>query len=246
MKDPSKTNAELIEEISVLKQRIRELEKSEAESKQVEAALWESEEKYRVLFDGINDAVFLHDMDDEGLPGRFLQANDVACRRLGYTREELLSLTPRDITMPEEYERIADKRMGIASHGDILVETIHVTKDGLNIPVESNIRKFQYFNRQVALSISRDITDRKQAEEERERLIAELQKALSEVKKLSGLLPICASCKKIRDDKGYWNQIESYIRDRSEAEFSHGICPDCAKELYPELIYEKEQVDEKG
>jgi len=63
----------------------------------------------------------------------------------------------------------------------------------------------------------------------------EKEKALMEVKKLTGLLPICASCKKIRDDKGYWNQIELYIRDRSEAEFSHGICPDCAKKLYPEL-----------
>ncbi len=83
---------------------------------------------------------------------------------------------------------------------------------------------------------------RKQAEEERERLITELQKALSEVKKLSGLLPICASCKNIRDDKGYWNQIESYIRDHSEAEFSHGLCPDCAKKLYPEL-YKEMQAD---
>ena len=72
-------------------------------------------------------------------------------------------------------------------------------------------------------------------EKERENLILELTEALSEVKKLSGMLPICASCKKIRDDKGYWNQIESYIGDHSEAEFSHGICPDCAKKLYPEF-----------
>ena len=63
----------------------------------------------------------------------------------------------------------------------------------------------------------------------------EKEKALLEVKKLTGLLPICASCKKIRDDKGYWNQIELYIRDRSEVEFSHGICPECAKKLYPDL-----------
>ena len=62
-----------------------------------------------------------------------------------------------------------------------------------------------------------------------------LQKALAEVKKLSGLLPICASCKKVRDDKGYWNQIESYIRDRSEVDFSHSICPECAEKLYPDL-----------
>lgn len=63
----------------------------------------------------------------------------------------------------------------------------------------------------------------------------EKEKALLEVKILSGFLPICASCKKIRDDQGYWNQIEAYIRDHSEAEFSHSICPDCAKELYPDL-----------
>ncbi|RWX51762.1 Cache domain-containing protein [Candidatus Electrothrix marina] len=66
-----------------------------------------------------------------------------------------------------------------------------------------------------------------------------LQEAMSKVKVLSGFLPICASCKKIRDDKGYWNQIESYIREHSEADFSHGICPDCAKKLYPELYEEK-------
>ena len=67
----------------------------------------------------------------------------------------------------------------------------------------------------------------------------ELQKALSEIKTLSGLLPICASCKKIRDDKGYWNQIELYIRDHTEAEFSHSLCPICAEKLYGELIKEK-------
>jgi len=64
---------------------------------------------------------------------------------------------------------------------------------------------------------------------------ADLEKALSEVKLLSGFLPICASCKKIRDDKGCWNQIESYIQQHSEAEFSHSICPECAKKLYPEF-----------
>ncbi len=68
----------------------------------------------------------------------------------------------------------------------------------------------------------------------------ELQKAITEVKILSGLLPICASCKKIRGDDGYWNQIEEYIRDHSEANFSHGICPECAHKLYPDLINKKE------
>lgn len=73
------------------------------------------------------------------------------------------------------------------------------------------------------------------AERVRDQLIVELKKAISEIKQLSGFLPICSHCKKIRDDKGYWNQIESYIRDHSNAEFSHGICPDCVKKYYPDF-----------
>ena len=83
-----------------------------------------------------------------------------------------------------------------------------------------------------------NISARIKAENAKGELIGDLQEALDKVNLLGGLLPICASCKKIRDDKGYWNQIETYIRDHSEAEFSHGICPDCAKKLYPEF-YDK-------
>jgi PAS domain-containing protein len=94
----------------------------------------------------------------------------------------------------------------------------------------------------VRMQIATDITDRKKTEEEREQLITQLEEALAKIKTLSGFLPICSSCKRIRDDKGYWNQIESYIRDHSEAEFSHGICPECAKKLYPDFVDENGQV----
>jgi hypothetical protein len=80
----------------------------------------------------------------------------------------------------------------------------------------------------------RDITRKKQEELEKEYLIAKLQKALDEVRNLEGMLPICSWCKKIRDDKGYWNQIESYIAKRSNASFSHSICDECLKTHYPE------------
>jgi PAS domain S-box-containing protein len=80
-----------------------------------------------------------------------------------------------------------------------------------------------------------DITDRRLIEDANKNLIKKLQNAFDEVNTLSGLLPICFSCKNIRDDKGYWNKIESYIRSHSKVEFSHGICPDCAQELYPEF-----------
>jgi Na+/melibiose symporter-like transporter len=82
--------------------------------------------------------------------------------------------------------------------------------------------------------IQLEMEERKRAEIAKDNLIVELRDALRKVRTLSGLLPICASCKSIRDDTGYWNQIESYIRSHSEAEFTHGICPDCAKKLYPD------------
>jgi PAS domain S-box-containing protein len=84
-----------------------------------------------------------------------------------------------------------------------------------------------------------DITKRKQAEEEREKLINELQETIEEIKTLRGILPLCSFCKKIRDDKGYWEQVDVYIHKHSQADISHSICPDCAKEHYPDLdIYD--------
>ena len=82
--------------------------------------------------------------------------------------------------------------------------------------------------------ISKNITERKRVETEREELIASLKAALAQVRTLSGLLPICAHCKKVWDDDGYWTQIETYIRDHSRADFTHGICPDCARRHFPE------------
>ena len=78
-----------------------------------------------------------------------------------------------------------------------------------------------------------EIIEREKAEEERNQLIAQLREALAKIKTLTGLLPICSACKKIRNDRGIWEQIEIYIRDHSDADFSHSICPECMKKLYP-------------
>jgi len=86
-----------------------------------------------------------------------------------------------------------------------------------------------------ALNLKKEIDRRKNREQELLNLNKELKDSIETIKTLRGLIPICASCKKIRDDKGYWNQIETYIQKHSEAEFSHGICPECARKLYPEL-----------
>lgn len=86
----------------------------------------------------------------------------------------------------------------------------------------------------AAIETLQDITELKKIEEERERLNIKLQDALDKIKTLSGLIPICAGCKKIRDDKGYWNHLEEYLEEHSDASFSHGLCPECFKQYFQE------------
>jgi HAMP domain-containing protein len=100
-----------------------------------------------------------------------------------------------------------------------------------SIALRENEEKLKRINKQLR----EEITERKQAEDERNKVIAQLKDAILKIKTLTGLLPICAACKKIRNDKGAWEQIETYIRDHSEANFSHSICPDCMKKLYPDF-----------
>jgi PAS domain S-box-containing protein len=125
----------------------------------------------------------------------------------------------------------------ISGLGRDITDRVHAERalqksyDELDLRVKERTADLARANDQLRLQIE----ERKKAEDEKEKLIVELKKALGEVKTLGGLLPICASCKKIRDDQGYWNQLEDYIQKHSEAEFSHSVCPDCAKILYPEL-----------
>jgi PAS domain S-box-containing protein len=116
-------------------------------------------------------------------------------------------------------------------------EGSRVTKDGREVHLAISVSPIKNSVGKIigASMIARDIHERKRHEQERERLIGELQAALSEVKALHGLLPICASCKKIRDDQGYWTQVEVYLTENSSAEFTHGICPECEKHYREQL-----------
>jgi len=116
-------------------------------------------------------------------------------------------------------------------------ETIRVRKDRTPIEISVTLSPIKDATGKVVgvSTVGRDITESKREEQERLRLIQELTDALAQVKTLSGLLPICAGCKKIRDDQGYWQQVETYIKQRSNAHFTHSLCPDCVHRLYPEL-----------
>ncbi len=135
-----------------------------SDRREAEEALRQSEAEYTVLFESINDAVFVHRVSEDGTPGRFIQINDEAWQRLGYTREELLRMTPADIVDPESYQELTAKRAELLAHKKAVFEGVHVTKDARRIIVESNVRLFPCRGELAALSISRDITERKQAE----------------------------------------------------------------------------------
>jgi DNA repair exonuclease SbcCD ATPase subunit len=112
----------------------------------------------------------------------------------------------------------------------------HLALRQLQQQLEAQKRQLEAQN----VQLQQEIAERQRAEAEREQLIGQLQEALANIKTLRGLIPICAACKKIRDDTGYWNQLEGYLHTHTEAEFSHGICPECVRRLYPDLADEME------
>jgi len=204
--------------------------------KRAEEELKVSETRYRRLFETAQDGILILDADT----GQINDVNPFLIDMLGYTRKEFLGKRLWEIGAFKDIEASKAAFEELQRKGYVRYEDLPLkTRDGREIAVEFVSNRYLVNHHEVIQCNIRDITDRKKAEEERERLILKLRDALSRVRTLSGMLPICASCKKIRNDKGYWEQIETYLRDHSEAEFTHGICPDCAKKLYPEFHAKK-------
>lgn len=215
-----------------LLQKVRQFEKEVFERKRAEAGLRESESKFRSVAQSAKDAIILADSR-----GNIMFYNAAAQTMFGYTEKEIVgcSLT---MLMPLEFRDSHSEGLKLAAAGRSSIngktfETKAIDKQGREFPIELSISSWQSDSDFFLTGIVRDISKRKQIEAERDQLIKSLQDSLAKLKTLSGLLPICASCKKIRDDKGYWNRIETYIQEHSEAEFSHGICPECVQKLYP-------------
>jgi PAS domain S-box-containing protein len=201
--------------------------------KLAEEALNESEEKFRLAFNHANSGMCLVDCK-----GNLLQVNDKMTEIFGYSKSELERMTVNDLAISEDMELstqfMSQAIQGISDNETFEKRYCHHQGHIICCLVASSLvhdAKGQplYFISQVL-----DITERKLIEAERERLISDLQSAIEQIKTLRGIVPICANCKKIRDDKGYWQQVEAYVSKYTEAKFSHGICPDCMTTLYPE------------
>ena len=204
-----------------------------AEVKASQTALSQSEWRYRHMVESASDIVCT--LDDQGY---FTYVNRPITKISGYTEDELIGRHFTEIVSPEWKNRVL-KTCIIEPrefHEESVMEFPIETKSGGVCWVEQTIAPIVEEGEIAGFQgIARDITARKKIEDERENLIQELQDALAKIKTLSGLLPICSACKKVRDDNGYWSQIETYISAHSDADFSHSICPDCIKQLYPEL-----------
>jgi len=158
--------------------------------------------------------------------GYFKRLNPAWERTLGWSRAELMARPFIEFVHPDDRERTLRQNAAVRGGGQALgFENRYLCKDG----------SFRWFlwnaapdsNGRVIYSVARDVTERKRAEEERERLLSELQTALAEVRTLREILPICSYCRRVRDDENYWHSVETYISEHTSTRFSHGICPSC-------------------
>jgi PAS domain S-box-containing protein len=188
-----------------------------------------------IVIDAINSTVGGLIITD--LNGAVRFANPSFCRMFDYTHDEVIGENAAALFFTKEIRTFSDVVAIVDLSKDDTQEFVAKSKEGRRFVVEVSASNVTSSTGQLAGRMASfiDITRRKEIEADREKLIDKLQDALAKIKTLRGIIPICAACKKIRDDKGYWNQLESYIKEHSEADFSHGICPECAKELYPEL-----------
>lgn len=212
------------------------LARSQQELQSMNSKLSALSEEQRLLLAHTKDFIYRHDPS-----GRISYVSPAVEQVTGFRPDEWLShfsqhFTENPVNRNDHAVTEAMLRTGTAGP-PYIVEVKH--KEGSTVWLEINKQPYSIDGRVAGfIGVARDITPRMKLEGERERLIAELQEALAGIRTLKGLLPICASCKKVRDDKGYWSQIEAYISEHSDAEFTHGLCPECAQKLYPGY-YEK-------
>ena len=196
------------------------------------AALQAQEQLYHTLVDRLPEAVFLKDE-----LGTYLSCNPRFARDIGRTQEEIVGHRDDDLFPTALADQFGIEDRQVIDSGDVVTAEV----DGLQNGAPQRIRTQRVLvpgppGKQWILGVYSDVTEHAQLIKSRETVITELQTALRNVKRLSGLIPICAGCKRIRNDRGYWEQVEQYVHDHSEAEFSHGLCPECMAQYYPDDV----------
>lgn len=168
------------------------------------------------------------------LTGIIRFANPAFCRMFAYYSDDVIGKDAGELFSSKEIRGFSDVIAILDISRDFSQEFIVERTTGKSLIVEVSASDVTTFSGKIVGRMASfiDITERKTIENDRKQLIKKLQHALDTIKVLKGIIPICASCKKIRDDKGYWNILETYLKEHSEAIFSHGICPDCSEKLY--------------
>jgi PAS domain S-box-containing protein len=212
-----------------------ELQSEIGERKRVEDELRRTETFLASLVDNIPDMIFVKDPAEL----RFVLFNKAAEELLGYTRSEMIGKNDYDFFPRDEADFFTNKDREVLTTGqllDIPEESIQTRHKGGRL---LHTKKIPLLDEQGSppylVGISEDITERKRLEKEKEALIVQLQSSLARLKTLEGILPICAHCKKIRDEQGEWQPVEVYVGVRTNVGFSHGICPACLDKHYPQF-----------
>ncbi len=174
------------EELEKYRTHLEDLvEKRTEELEEANKALAGSEEKFRELFNRADDMITLVELNENGMPGNFIEVNDVATQRLGYTREEFMNMTPADIVAPEKLSEIPKNAIMMTKTDCVRFEIVHKTKKGAKIPVEVVNHVFKLKGKNVALAVSRDITERKKHEEELKKLVVDLKCSNEELERFA-------------------------------------------------------------
>ncbi|MEJ2696472.1 MAG: PAS domain-containing protein [Candidatus Sulfobium sp.] len=240
-KDNEKTREEILAEVEALRRRVSELEaitkdltRADKVMRMAVVSATEEQARTQAIIAALGDGISIQDRNF-----RVLFQNEVHKSLVGeHTGEFCYKAYRGRDTVCDGCHLVISFRDGKV-HKKIQSRT---TEEGTRyFEIASSPLRDSEGNIVAGIEAVREITDRKVAELDRERLISELQEAVEKIKTLKGLLPICAWCKKIRDDSGYWKKVEDYLEEHTDALFTHGICPECYKKVNPGGQPEREE-----
>ncbi len=208
------------------------------ERKMAAKQLKASEERYRSLVDSTDDSIYVLDQNY-----KYLFMNRKHLDRMDLSEDMYREHTYGDFHTQEETERFTKILDKVFLNGNSVYDEHKSMRDGKYFLRTVSPVKDENQNIIAATVVSKNINELKEVSEHQAELLRQLQESIENIKKLEGLLPMCAWCKKIRDDEGYWDEVEQYLEKHSDASFSHGICPACLKDVSPELYadYEREK-----